>query len=69
MTHIDIRTDTEKAREARHRAIRNDYLTMANEMPGTAPNRIFTVIASRYGMTVPGVRNILIKAGVYSSAK
>lgn len=64
---IDIRTKTEKEREAKHRAICNDFLTMTNEMTGIAAHRIFTVIAQRYGMTTPGVRNIVIKAGLYAT--
>lgn len=64
---IDIRTKSERERDAKHKAICNDYLTLSNEMAGVAAHRIFHVIAERHGMTIPGVRNIIIKAGLYTS--
>lgn len=66
-TPIDIRTKVEKEREAKHRAICNDFLTLTNEMAGVAAHRIFHVIADKYSMTIPGVRNIVIKAGLYAT--
>lgn len=67
MTHIDTRTATEKARDAKHAQICNQYLELANTMPGTAAHRLMGVIAQQNGMTIPGVRNILIKAGIYAT--
>lgn len=67
MTKIDTRTAYEKARDAKHSQICNEYLEFINTNPGAAPHRIFRIIAERYGMTIPGVRNVVIKAGIYST--
>lgn len=64
---IDTRTPYEKARDERNRHICNEFLTLSNQMPGTAAHRIFRVIAERTGMTIPGIRNIIIKAGLYTT--
>lgn len=67
MTYIDTRTEREKARDAKHQQITNEYLEMANTMPGTASHRLFRILAERHNMTIPGIRNILIKNGIYST--
>lgn len=66
MIQIDLRTPIEKERDQRHATIRNEYLTLTNQMPDTAAHRIFSLIADRYDMTIPGVRNIIIRAGLYT---
>lgn len=63
---VDLRTDREKERDRKHSQIRNEYLAYANQMPGTSNNRILRFLAQKHGMTIPGIRNILIKAGLYN---
>lgn len=67
MTQIDLRTPREKERDQRHAAICNEFLTLTNQMPDAPTHRIFGLIADRHGMTIPGVRNIVIKAGLYTT--
>lgn len=67
MTQIDLRTAKEKERDQKHAAICNEFLTLKNQMPNAATHRIFGLIADRHGMTIPGVRNIVIKAGLYTT--
>lgn len=67
MTQIDLRTPREKERDTKHSQICNEFLTLRNQMPGAAPHRIFGLIADRHEMTIPGVRNIVIKAGLYTT--
>lgn len=55
------------ALQQKYSAIRNEYLELCNQYPEAAPHRIFDTIAERHGMTIPGVRNILIKEGLYTS--
>lgn len=62
----ELRTDAEKARDAKHRAICNDFLTLSNSAPGAAAHRLFRVIADKYEMTVPSIRRIVINAGLYN---
>lgn len=58
-------TTTEAGREQKHNAIINEYLTLKNRHPGETNNRIMVAIGKAYNMTVPGVRAILVKAGVF----
>lgn len=51
----------------KHAEICNEYLELSNRYPDAAPHRIFDTIADRHEMTIPGVRNIVIKAGLYTS--
>ena len=62
---IDFRTPIEKAREEKHMAICNAYTAISSEHPECRPYRIMTIIAKQYGMTVPGVKNILTAKGLY----
>lgn len=62
---IDMRTVAEKEREARHKAICEEYLTLALASPSTSRYRLLTAIATHHKLTIPGVRKILIKAGLY----
>lgn len=67
MTQIDLRTPKEKERDQRYATICNEFLELTNQMPDTATHRIFGLIADRHEMTIPGVRNIVIKAGLYTT--
>lgn len=60
-------TQTERKRQETHNRICRAYLDYSNKYPETAPHRIFLTIAEEFGMTIPGVRNIIIKAGLYTT--
>lgn len=69
METIDVRTPAEKAREERHRAICRSYLSLTNEHPDCKPHRIMSIVAKQYGMTVPGIKNVLTSRGLYEAAR
>ena len=69
MTQIDLRTPKEKERDQKHAAICNEFLTLTNQMPTAATHRLFGLIDERHKLTIPGVRNIVIKAGLYATNK
>ena len=62
---IDLRTPAERARDERNKQICDQYRKYIKEMPDIAPHRLFRFIAEDIGMTVPGVRKIIINAGRY----
>lgn len=66
---IDVRTPIEKARDERNKLICDSFLKYSNEMPDCAPNRIFGLIAERVGMTIPGVKRIIVNNGLYQCRK
>lgn len=65
---IDVRTPIEKARDERNKLICDNFLKYSNEMPTVAPHRIFRLIAEKVGMTVPGVKNVVVRNGLYQCA-
>lgn len=69
METIDVRTPTEKAREEKHKAICRAYLNLSNQHPDCKPYRLMSIIAKQYGMTVPGIKNVLTSRGLYEAAK
>ena len=69
METIDVRTPTEKAREEKHKAICRAYLGLSNQHPECKPYRIMSILAKQYGMTVPGIKNVLTSRGLYEAAK
>lgn len=69
METIDVRTSTEKARDEKHRAICSAYLRLSNQHPDCKPYRIMSIVAKQYGMTVPGIKNVLTSRGLYEVAK
>ena len=62
---IDVRTPIEKARDERNKRICNKFLQLSNEMPDCRPHRIFGLIAESVGMTIPGVKKIIVDNGLY----
>lgn len=62
---IDVRTPIERARDKRNKGICDSFLRLSNEMPTCAPHRIFRLIAEEVGMTIPGVKKIIIDNGLY----
>lgn len=69
METIDVRTPTEKAREEKHRAICRAYLSLSNQHPDCKPYRLMSIVAKQYGMTVPGIKNVLTSRGLYEVTK
>lgn len=65
MIRLKQASDRSSDLKKKHNAICNEFLALSNQYPDAAPHRIFDTIADRYGMTVPGIRNIVIKAGLY----
>lgn len=64
---IDVRTPIEKARAERHRKICGMFITLRNEQPSIAPHRVFSLIADQFGMTIPGVKSIIVRNGLYKT--
>lgn len=75
MTQQNSRTPTEQQRAAKRSAVVHEYLSIeANremieqrDQTTLTPHRIMGMVAGQFQMTVPGVRNILIKAGIYKT--
>lgn len=67
MTELDLRTPFEIAQEEKHRYVCNRYKELREEYPEVAPYRIIWLIAKdeNVNMTVPGVRSILDRNGLY----
>lgn len=61
----DFRSNAEIRREKRNADICKMYLALRSEQPEVTRNRVLTVVAGRYGLTVPSIRNILVKAELY----
>lgn len=49
----------------KHRKICEEYSALKEANPNAAPYRIFDTLADRYGMTVPGIRRVIIAGGLY----
>lgn len=64
---IDVRTKMEKLRDERNKRICERYVKMSQELPNCSANRIITVIAEQEGMTIPGVKHVLIANGEYKT--
>ena len=63
---IDFRTPAQKKREeARLKVCKVYQQTMEVAPKGTSRNRIITVVAYQLGMTPQGVKNILVRNGLY----
>lgn len=63
---IDLRTETERARDERHEAICRDYAALHRAYPQYRPYRIMAVLGERHGMSVPGIKKIVESHGLYS---
>ena len=64
---LDLRTPIEKERDAFHSKICQMYVELSARFPKASPNRIFSTIATQVNRSVPNVRDIIIKKGLYSS--
>lgn len=70
MTEIDLLTPIERKRKERNESIIAEFKELMPELraKGYKPYRVFQALAKKYGMTTPGVRFVLVDAGVYTSA-
>lgn len=60
----ELLTEFERQREERHERIREEFKELREEFT-TAPNyRIYNVVARSVGVSVPTVRNVVVKAGL-----
>lgn len=66
MTEIK-RTTTEIAREQQRETVCRMWRQYREVYPSASPHRIMETIADDQGLTVPGVRGILIRNGLYES--
>lgn len=69
MTQLKPSSDRPKILKQKHDMICKEYLLLTKEYPEASPHRIFDTIADRHEMTIPGVRNVVIKAGLYKAKR
>lgn len=63
---IDFRTPFQKKREETRAEVCKRYQKVMEDAPnGTSRNRVITVVAYQLGMTPQGVKNILVRKGLY----
>lgn len=56
---MDLRTDYQKRRDARHTEICGEFRRLEKQNPHASLTRICTAVAEKFGMTQQGVRNIV----------
>lgn len=56
--NVDFRTKKEKERAERNKGIRSEYLSLI-KLPDATPNRTYTLLGKKYGMTASGIINVL----------
>lgn len=67
---IDFRTPQQKKRdEARAKVCKAYQQAMKAAPEGTSRNRVLTVLAVQMGMTAQGIKNILVRNGLYEKGK
>jgi thymidylate kinase len=64
---LDLRTPIEKERDAFHSKVCQMYVELSTKFPKASPNRIFSTIAAQVNRSVPNVRDIIIKHGLYAT--
>ena len=64
---LDLRTPIEKEREAFHAKVCQMYVELKSRYPKASPNRIFSTIAAQVNRSIPNVRDIVIKHGLYET--
>lgn len=64
---LDLRTPIEKEREAFHAKVCQMYVELKSRYPRSSPNRIFSTIAAQVNRSIPNVRDIVIKHGLYET--
>lgn len=70
MTEIDLMTPLERKRKERNECIVKEFKELAPKLTaqGYKPYRIMQALAKKFGITTPGVRFVLVGAGVYTTA-
>ncbi len=70
MTEIDLMTPMERKRKERNECIVKEFKELAPKLTaqGYKPYRIMQALAKKFGITTPGVRFVLVGAGVYTTA-
>ena len=63
----DLRTLSERLRDEKHKSICERYKELQVKHPGVKPYRYMHLISIEFNMTVPGIRHILEKHGLYSN--
>lgn len=69
MAELDFRTEYQKKVAQKRTAIANEYQELKKDHADVKPWRLFSVIGDRHGMTAEGIKQILIRAGLYEKAK
>ena len=64
---IDVRTPIEKVRDEKHQKICNDFLSLIAQRPDCKAHRIFSLLSQKYTMTVPGVKEVIVRNGLYKT--
>lgn len=64
LSNIDIRTARKRKADERREAVTTMYSNLRHLHPSASENAIFQAVAYTFGLTIPGVRSICIKAGV-----
>ena len=59
----DFKTPAQKAREAKHKKICDDFLVITKENPGLKKYKYFTWLGAKHKMTPEGIRLILKRHG------
>ena len=63
----DLRTLSERLRDEKHKSICERYKELRERYPEVKPYRCIYLISVEVNMTVPGVRNVLEKHGLYGN--
>lgn len=66
MTDFNFLTPYQRARKERREKLIAEYIKAQEEHPELKPHRIMGVLAYNYGMSVQGVKQILIDANLYT---
>lgn len=71
MTEIDLMTPIERKRKERNESIVKEFKELAPKLTaqGYKPYRLLEALARKYEISAPGVRYVLVEAGVYTTAK
>lgn len=62
-----LKTDNELKKEAMHRKVISEYLSVKKEHPEVSAWRCMVYVANKQGITGQGVRQILTRHGIYKT--
>lgn len=60
----DLRTAREKMKDARDKAICNEYRQLRTEQPSMSKHRIHCYLADKHGVTYPTIAKIVTSNGI-----